>query len=199
MPKKKAGQKDGSPVNDYVRRKLRTIRQAQGMTLQEASRRTGIPASSCSALEKGVYNISIDQLFRMLQALGTPVQQVWPSGNGEISGKGNGKQRVRMEDVLRAVSKVFKVTPRRLESSERWLRLQEARGVCGILVREISGLRLRNLSKRLGMSESALRRLASRHRKQAEKDSHLASRIRSARKALGTSTKDTKIHEILSS
>jgi transcriptional regulator with XRE-family HTH domain len=167
------------------------------MTYQEASRRAGIPASTCSALEKGVYNISIDQLFCMLKALGTPIQRVWPDGNGEISGKGNTRQPVRMEDVLKAVSKVFKVTPRRLESSERWFRLQEARGVCGILVREISGLRLRSLSKRLGMSESALRRLASRHRKQAEKDPHLASRIRSARKALGASTKDTKVHEIL--
>ncbi len=195
--KKQARRRTQGPVNNYVGRKLRTIRLAQGMTYQEAARRAGIPLSSYSCLERGWYKINVDHLFRMAGALGIGPEEVWPGGNGDLSGSGDGLQPDQadrragrqapaavMEDVLQAVCEAFKVSPRKLLSGKRWSRLQEARAACGILVREASVLRLRGLSKRLGISESALGRLVRRHLKQAKEDPDLAARIESARGAL---------------
>ena len=196
--KKQARRRTQGPANNYVARKLRSIRMARGMTYQEAASRAGIPLSSYSCLERGWYKINVDQFYRMVRALGIGPEEVWPSGNGELARNGDGRQpleqavqqagrqppAVRMEDVLLAVSKAFKVSLRKLLSGYRWSRLQEARGACGILVRETSGLRLRSLSKRLRMSESALGRLVRRHLKQAKEDSQLAARIESAKGAL---------------
>ena len=86
-----------------------------------------------------------------------------------------------LQDLLEAVAEVFEVSLAQLASASRWSRLQEARGACGILVREVSGLRFRSLAKRLRHSESALGHLVRRHSKQAKEDELLVARIESAR------------------
>jgi transcriptional regulator with XRE-family HTH domain len=195
-------------VNNYVARRLRELRTERGKTCQEVGRRIGISAASYSGLENGWYRISLDKLFAILKVLGVGVQEIWPlpppegnpNGNGSLDGVvARATQRspeLAVEDVLDAVSEAFEVTLEELASKSRWSRLQEARGVCAILAREISGVQFRSLAWDLGCSEAALGRLERRFRKQAQRDGPLAGRIESVRRTLEASTKGTKVHEI---
>ena len=65
-------------VNNYVSHRLREIRVRRKLTSKEVARRMGIPQGSYSALENGWYKISLDNLFRILQALKADVAEVWP-------------------------------------------------------------------------------------------------------------------------
>ena len=48
--------------------------------MRQAASLSGIPESSYSCLERGYYRISLQNLHRILQALGVSIDQVWPSG-----------------------------------------------------------------------------------------------------------------------
>lgn len=75
MPKVMAGK---NLINDLVRRRLRKLRQEKGLAVSQAARRAGIPLSSYSEMERGIYRIHLDHLFRILGALGAEIQEVWP-------------------------------------------------------------------------------------------------------------------------
>ncbi len=51
--KRGAKRRSQGPVNNYVGRKLREIRMAQGMTCKQVAQRIGISAGSYSGLENG--------------------------------------------------------------------------------------------------------------------------------------------------
>ncbi|MEE8584972.1 MAG: helix-turn-helix transcriptional regulator [Acidobacteriota bacterium] len=65
-------------VNDYVAHRLREIRVKRKLNSKEVARRTGIAPDSYSYLEDGWHKISLDNLFRILQALKADVAEVWP-------------------------------------------------------------------------------------------------------------------------
>jgi len=70
-----------SSINDVIRRKLKQLRLAGGLTLRAAARRAGIPVSSYSQMESGYYRVHTDFLFRMLGALEADISEVWPVEN----------------------------------------------------------------------------------------------------------------------
>ncbi len=57
---------------------LRSIRQASGISLSELSRRTGINRWSLTMYEFGRRQPRIDFAQRIAEALGVPVEQVFP-------------------------------------------------------------------------------------------------------------------------
>ena len=66
-------------VNDLIRQELRRIRKRKGLVLAEVSSRAGMPLSSYACMEAGHYGISLENLSRILGALGTDIAEVWPS------------------------------------------------------------------------------------------------------------------------
>lgn len=70
-----------SLVNEFVCRNIRRLRTERGISVLEAARRTGIPASSYSCLEHGRYKLNLDNLFRILQAFHSSISDVWPTAD----------------------------------------------------------------------------------------------------------------------
>ncbi|HXK59193.1 MAG TPA: hypothetical protein PLP42_04795 [Acidobacteriota bacterium] len=66
-------------INDYVRQKMRELRTRKKIGIRQLSSSTGIPVSSYCCMEGGYYNISLDNLFRILGVLGADIADVWPS------------------------------------------------------------------------------------------------------------------------
>ena len=65
-------------VNEFVRRRLRELRQSKRMRIKDLALQSGIPTGSYGCLESGFYNISLDNLFRMLGVLEADIHEVWP-------------------------------------------------------------------------------------------------------------------------
>jgi len=68
-------------VNEFVRQRLRELRNNKSIGIREITEGTGIPSSSYCCMEGGYYNISLDNLFRILGVLGADISEVWPSDN----------------------------------------------------------------------------------------------------------------------
>jgi len=66
-------------INEYVRQRLRDLRTRKNIGIREISSGTGIPASSYCCMEGGYYNISLDNLFRILGVMGADIAEVWPA------------------------------------------------------------------------------------------------------------------------
>lgn len=65
-------------INNCVRHRVRELRRSKKIRLQDLAARAGIPSSSYACLEGGFYNISLDNLFRILGVLDADISQVWP-------------------------------------------------------------------------------------------------------------------------
>ena len=65
-------------VNEFVRRRLRELRQSKRMRIKDLAQQSGIPTGSYGCMESGFYNISLDNLFRMLGVLEADIHDVWP-------------------------------------------------------------------------------------------------------------------------
>jgi transcriptional regulator with XRE-family HTH domain len=63
-------------LENNARRRLRTLRQARGWSLDELARRTNIGASTLSRLETGGRRIAIDHLVVLARALDTTVDEL---------------------------------------------------------------------------------------------------------------------------
>lgn len=66
-------------INEYVRQRLRELRTRKNIGIREISSGTGIPSSSYCCMEGGYYNISLDNLFRILGVMGADIAEVWPA------------------------------------------------------------------------------------------------------------------------
>ena len=64
------------PLEDTVRRRLRSIRQARGWTIEDLARRSNIGPSTISRLETGQRRLAIDQLVLLARALETTVDEL---------------------------------------------------------------------------------------------------------------------------
>lgn len=63
-------------LEDTVRRRLRTLRQARGWTIEELARRADMGPSTISRLETGRRRLAIDHLVTLARALDTTVDEL---------------------------------------------------------------------------------------------------------------------------
>ncbi|MDY7103389.1 MAG: XRE family transcriptional regulator [Actinomycetota bacterium] len=66
----------GVALEDTARRRLRSLRQARGWSLDELARRSLIGASTISRIETGNRRLALDQLVALARALGTSVDEL---------------------------------------------------------------------------------------------------------------------------
>lgn len=69
-------------IEDVARRRLRSLRQARGWTLDELARRSNIGASTISRIETGHRRLAIDNLADLARALETTVDELL-AGDGD--------------------------------------------------------------------------------------------------------------------
>jgi transcriptional regulator with XRE-family HTH domain len=70
-------------VEDVARRRLRSLRQARGWTLDELARRSNIGASTISRIETGHRRLAIDNLADLARALETTVDALLGDDNDD--------------------------------------------------------------------------------------------------------------------
>ncbi len=66
------------PINQLIRRRIRSIRQSKKISVRKAALLCDIPESSYSCMENGFYRISLLNLNKMLGGLGVAIEDVWP-------------------------------------------------------------------------------------------------------------------------
>ena len=187
----------GKTVNNYVAHRLRQIRVERGLTSSELAQRTGIVLGSYSCLENGWYKINIDNLFKILQALQAKVSEVWPEtegGDGPIDEEYIQQaveqalvqipRKLQLDDLYDVVCRAFEVPKDKLLTASRWERLLEARAACGILAKELGGIKLRSLAQSMQITESALSHQMRRQKARLPEDSQFALRLAAARRLL---------------
>jgi transcriptional regulator with XRE-family HTH domain len=76
-------------TNTFVRKQIRKLRILKGWTQRELAHAAGISASSLGCLETGFYRLNLDNLQKIIDALGVDIVDVWPSrrGNGHVEGR----------------------------------------------------------------------------------------------------------------
>lgn len=196
--KKRRGPLKKNLVNDFICTNLRRIRLEKGLRVQEIASRSGIPVGSYSCLETGRYRLNLENLYRILQVLGVPIQDVWPTGaKGPASivddayverlvreAAANRPRELSIEDVVEVVCQTYGVAPEELTSSSRRRDLAEARAVASVLTREIPHLSLAALSRRLGRDMSSLSHCVRRFRERLRKDWRVLERVHRSKRAL---------------
>jgi transcriptional regulator with XRE-family HTH domain len=65
-----------APLEDTARRRLRTLRQARGWTIDQLARRANMGPSTISRLETGRRRLAIDHLVTLARALDTTVDEL---------------------------------------------------------------------------------------------------------------------------
>lgn len=187
-----------SVINNYVGDCIRQLRIAKEIKVQDIAKHAGIPASSYSCLEGGRYKINLDNLFRILQALGADIRDVWPTGTiRDVDVIGEDEMQnvvdaamqakppvVSLDDVVEAVCRVCGIKEIRRGPEIKAKQAFEAQALAAVLVRDIPQLSLTSLSHKLGVHISSLSRRATRMVEMAEKDSELAGKIAAAREVL---------------
>lgn len=68
-------------INQFIRERLCEIRKEKRLSVRQAAVLNGIPESSYSCLEHGHYRITLQNLQKMLEALGIAIDEVWPALN----------------------------------------------------------------------------------------------------------------------
>ena len=74
---------ESSGIEELVRRRLRSLRQARGWTLDELARRSHIGASTISRIETGHRRLAIDNLAGLARALDTTVDALLGNDDDE--------------------------------------------------------------------------------------------------------------------
>ena len=67
---------EGVELEETARRRLRTLRQARGWTLDDLAARAHVGASTISRIETGQRRLALDQLVTLARALGTSVDEL---------------------------------------------------------------------------------------------------------------------------
>ncbi len=74
---------DGVELEDTARRRLRTLRQARGWTLDDLAARAHVGASTISRIETGQRRLAVDQLVTLARALGVTVDELLVDEDGD--------------------------------------------------------------------------------------------------------------------
>jgi transcriptional regulator with XRE-family HTH domain len=82
----------GMEIKETFARNLKAIRRARGLSQEELAHRAGIDRTYISALERSVYNASIDVVDRLAKELGVEAPDLLkrPTGAGSSGSKGQG-------------------------------------------------------------------------------------------------------------
>ena len=70
-------------IEDTVRRRIRGLRQARGWNLESLAAKCFVSASTLSRIETGQQRITLEQLAAIASSLGTSVEQLIESENGD--------------------------------------------------------------------------------------------------------------------
>lgn len=71
------------PLEEVARRRLRTLRQARGWTLDDLAARAHLGASTISRIETGQRRLAVDQLVTLARALETSVDDLLADDDGD--------------------------------------------------------------------------------------------------------------------
>ncbi len=71
-----SGHRRGAPAGEAVRRRLRELRQARGLSQAELARRSAMATSTVSRLESGERRLAVDHLAPLAAALAVPVGEL---------------------------------------------------------------------------------------------------------------------------
>lgn len=184
------------PINSYVLARLRQIRLKRGLQIRAAADRAGIPLGSYTCLEAGRYRLNLENLYRMLHALGAGIEEVWPADpppkGGAYVTVGYISQHVAhaapmrpsLDDVLNAVCQEYGISLAALCQGRRDHPFGEARAVAALLTSEVNHLTLAGLARRLGRDVSSCSHGARRLRSRLGSDRRLLQKVRGMRRAL---------------
>ena len=74
---------EGARLEETARRRLRTLRQARGWTLDDLAARSHVGASTISRIETGQRRLALDQLVVLARALEVPVDDLVAGDDGQ--------------------------------------------------------------------------------------------------------------------
>ncbi len=74
---------EGAELEDTARRRLRTLRQAKGWTLDDLAARAHVGASTISRIETGQRRLAVDALVVLARALGVTVDDLLADDDGD--------------------------------------------------------------------------------------------------------------------
>lgn len=165
---------------------------AKKMSASDVARLAGIAPGSYSSLENGWYQISLENLFRIIQALKVDVKDVWPRRSNR------GKRRevdeeyldkvieeametrprlLTLDDIIDSVCEEFEVDKQLLLSKSKWHRLHLPRAVCGLVTSRFPVLDLTSLCRMIGCHVSTMKRWMEDCSALTREDSELGRRI----------------------
>ena len=170
-------------INDYVCEEIRRIRRKRGISVEALAAKAGLPMGSYSCLENGHYRLSLENVFRITQALGVDIMTVWPPyarkppesvtpgflADRVEAGRRRRSALITINDVIEAVCVVFGVTPEGLKSPSRQRNLAAARTTAALLVRNIPHLTLSSLAGQLGRDVSSMSHTLGRYKPNRER------------------------------
>ncbi|WP_027164768.1 helix-turn-helix transcriptional regulator [Mesorhizobium sp. WSM3224] len=71
-------------IREVFARNLRTLRQAKGLSQEELAHQAGLDRTYISALERNVYNASIDVVDRLAEVLGVDATELLKRPKAEL-------------------------------------------------------------------------------------------------------------------
>ncbi len=104
------GERESGFILDFVRRRIRQIREAKGLSARQVASRAGLPPSSYCSIETGAYGLTLPNLLKVLRALDADVLDVWPPEwevSPDVSGFQAGSERLhlfRLRELLQLAS-----------------------------------------------------------------------------------------------
>ena len=184
------------PINNFICKNLRQIRINKGIKVLEIAKKTGIPASSYSCLEWGRYKLNLDNLFRILYAIGADITHVWPMADNRSGEMVTNEQiekilekseelrppEVSVDDYIGTVCRVSGIERMDRAVSRNSKQIREAQVMAAIIVKDIPQITLTSLSHRLDVNISSLSHRTRRMLLQARRDEALGKKIEQMRK-----------------
>lgn len=73
-------------IREVFARNLRALRQAKGLSQEELAHQAGIDRTYISALERNVYNASIDVVDRLAEVLGVEAAELLKRPSADLQG-----------------------------------------------------------------------------------------------------------------
>lgn len=184
------------PINNFVCKNIRRIRISKGIKVLDIAKKTGIPASSYSCLEWGRYKLNLDNLFRILHAIGADIVHVWPMADNQGGEKVTNEQierilekseelrpaEVSVDDYIGTVCRVTGVERMDRAVARNSKKIREAQVIAAIIIKEVPQITLTSLSHRLDVNISSLSHRTRRMLLQAKQDKDLQRKIEQLRR-----------------
>lgn len=180
------------PVNTFVAKRIRALRQERGLDIRAVARRAGIPQGSYSCLETGRYRLNLENLFRILQVLDAPVSDVWPDTAGVprsepvdhgyltraiAAAESRLPRKITLAEVVDLVCADYCLATEDLAHPSRARQHAEARTVAALLVDAEGHLKLVDLARMFERDVSSLSHCLRRLRARLKTEDALVKRV----------------------